>query len=70
MNPDTNIAEQQELANELMDAEYLASITAEEVAAKTFRLAELVLALDVWLAAGGRIPRRWATELPEGEKTH
>lgn len=49
MDPNANLKEQRELAE--------AILALEEVDAT--RLAELVLALDEWIAGGGSIPDRW-----------
>lgn len=50
MDPNENLREQKELA------EYLVN---RADATKAERLAELVLALDEWVANGGFLPERW-----------
>jgi len=50
VDPNANLAEQLELARELVDDEN----------PDAARLAELVIALDEWIARGGFLPLRWA----------
>jgi len=51
MDPDENLAEQRRLAAEFLepDSELL----------DIHRLAELVIALDEWIAGGGFLPAAW-----------
>lgn len=51
MDPDANLEEQRELAERLAEGH------GDE--ADLLRLAELVLALDRWMTAGGALPERW-----------
>jgi hypothetical protein len=51
MDPDTNLAEQLELAQSMIDGE-ADSDDCE-------RLAELVLALHEWIQRGGAMPEAW-----------
>lgn len=51
MDPNANLDEQRELARRFVEE----TISLAEVD----RLAELVLALDEWLARGGFLPKRW-----------
>ena len=56
MDPDANLAEQRALAGEILERDD-ADTTLRPADAE--RLAELVLALDGWLAQKGRLPDRW-----------
>lgn len=61
MDPDANLEEQIKLALGMVDEDidkHTASDTAN-LASRGQRLAELVLALDDWLAKGGFKPKRW-----------
>lgn len=58
MDPDAALEELLELADlvtSLLDAEVGKQIDRTDV----LRLAELVLAIDAWLTAGGFLPTRW-----------
>jgi len=55
MDPDINLREQLRLAQEILETE-------EGIAWRANELAELVLALDQWLTAGGCQPERWRPE--------
>lgn len=64
MDPDANLTEQLELAESLKDllenepsAERDAAVDEDAE-----RLADLVLALDGWIAGGGFLPKRWRRE--------
>lgn len=52
MDPTANLKEQLELATQLID-------TGEDVANRSYRLAELVLALNEWILKGGFLPTPW-----------
>jgi hypothetical protein len=52
MHPDTNLREQLFLASKIL---YEGEPLREDVD----RLAELVLALDEWIAKGGSLPKQW-----------
>jgi hypothetical protein len=52
MDPTANLAEQRRLASRLADCE-----TPDP--ADIARLAELVIALDEWIARGGALPSQW-----------
>lgn len=56
MNPNANIDEQVELAERILEEVRAGEVFVDEDVA---RLAELVMALDRWLAKGGALPRRW-----------
>jgi proline dehydrogenase len=56
MDPNSNLAEQLELAEKLI-AEYDRNYHVDEEEAD--RLAELVIALDEWLRKGGFLPCPW-----------
>ena len=52
MDPTGNLMEQFELANEILESEY---VNVDDAA----RLAELVLALHTWITRGGALPDQW-----------
>lgn len=58
MDPNANLKEQLEIARRLAEREE------DELLAETGpeRLAELVLALDEWLRAGGFLPAAWSRD--------
>lgn len=56
MDPDANLKEQLELAAAIENGRIL---TFDELDRTAARLAELVQALDHWLARGGFRPGRW-----------
>jgi len=57
MDPDTNLQEQRALAASILrDFDADQPVDAVDAA----RLAELVLALDGWIAKGGFLPARWS----------
>lgn len=56
MDPDANLEEQLQLAKSLDGSSPLS----ERALLRARRLAELVVAMDEWLARGGRLPSRWA----------
>lgn len=56
MDPDSNLAEQLELAKDILGAaDHDGSIDEDDVV----RLAELIEALDGWIKRGGFLPKRW-----------
>lgn len=57
MDPNSNLREQLELANRLVDGK----VSAVDVATSRVadRLAELVVALHEWLSRGGALPNDW-----------
>jgi len=56
MDPDANLQEQRALATRILrDLDADQPVDAVDAA----RLAELVLALDGWIASGGFLPCRW-----------
>lgn len=57
MDPETNLAEQLDIANDIANCE---ADDCAECAHDATRLAELVIALDGWLSKGGFKPRSWA----------
>lgn len=61
MDPDANLEEQLELAQELMEvnSDDMDTDALQEIEEKASRLAELVLALDEWIERGGFLPKRW-----------
>ena len=61
MDPDANLEEQLELAQELMEmnSDDMDTDALQEIEGKASRLAELVLALDEWIERGGFLPKRW-----------
>jgi len=64
MDPDANIREQVELAERIqrrIDSEHqgVAGPALQGVIDDADRLAELVIALDGWVARGGFLPQRW-----------
>lgn len=56
MDPNANLKEQREIAHELLHR----ALTPNEAKRKAERLAELVEALDGWIAGGGFLPADWA----------
>ena len=65
MDPNANIAEQLDLAAEILAdidrADPEEDIDAlDAVLANAEKLAQLVLALNQWIATGGFLPERWA----------
>lgn len=60
MDPDANLAQQLRLSCFLVEAEESGrEVSAAELSIKSMRLAELVLALNEWLARGGALPEAW-----------
>lgn len=60
MDPDANLKEQLELAEEiLMMGEVGEEEELQELEDKANRLAELVQALDGWINSRGFLPKRW-----------
>ena len=59
MDPDANLQEQIEIADQLLQNEYASR---EDELAASLRLAELVLALDQWLTHRGFFPECWTHE--------
>lgn len=55
MDPDTNLEEQLELSQEIVDSQETGFNHHEQ----SWRLAELVLALDEWVKKGGFLPQQW-----------
>jgi len=55
MDPDSNLSEQLELAQEIVTSAEAGLSHPEEAC----RLAELVLALDEWIKKGGFLPQQW-----------
>lgn len=55
MDPDANLEEQVALAAAIMDEPH----EPDDLIAKSIRLADLVLALNQWLAQGGHWPQAW-----------
>lgn len=66
MDPNTNIKRQRELANVIIDGHASGEPAYSED--DVIDLAELVIALDQWLAAGGFRPARWTHELDDDER--
>ena len=69
MDPNANLREQLELAQEIVKR--AASIEQQDMTLSpaeqnALRLAELVLALDEWIRKGGFLPRQWKW-MPEKE---
>lgn len=60
MDPNANLDEQRAIVRALLDADELDS----EALNDALRLAELMQALDDWIAGGGFLPRAWQTSLP------
>jgi hypothetical protein len=56
MDPDANLAEQLEIAREMQDLDDVDLPVSQDDAQ---RLAELVIALNEWLAKGGYPPKAW-----------
>lgn len=56
MDPNANLQEQLELANEILDMVDRGITTSD---AQAERLAELVVTLDTWLTCGGFLPSAW-----------
>ena len=52
MDPDANLRELRELASVIVNEDEVTSINAT-------RLAELAIALDEWITAGGFLPAAW-----------
>ena len=63
MDPNANLREQRELAREILELvdriEYGRDARRIELSARAARLAELVEALDQWIAGGGFLPDSW-----------
>lgn len=61
MDPNANLQEQAQLAKAMTDASEYPTSNAKwlELADRADRLAELVIALDEWIAKGGFLPTRW-----------
>ncbi len=60
MDPDANLEEQLRLATSLLDVGDIELDEADMVdTATVLRLAELVQALDEWIAGGGFLPKAW-----------
>jgi hypothetical protein len=59
MDPNENLKEQLRLANEMVDAAEDTDPSVQIDPKDAYRLAELVLALDGWLASRGFYPDRW-----------
>lgn len=57
MDPDANLKEQLEIAHGIVDASDDEVIN--ESVDNAERLAELILALDGWIKAGGFLPKGW-----------
>lgn len=64
MDPDANLKEQLELAQEIVDSED----TGFNHQAEAWRLAELVLALNEWMCRGGFSPEAWQVTKVEGKE--
>jgi hypothetical protein len=64
MDPDANLAEQRRIVaatHALLDAEMEIAEQTARLAQYGIRLAELVAALDGWIARGGFLPAAWRT---------
>jgi hypothetical protein len=64
MDPDANLNEQLELAQEIVDSEDTGFNHHEQA----WRLAELVLALHEWMCRGGFSPEPWQVTKVEGKE--
>ena len=60
MDPDANLREQRELAQNIQTAWDRDDEPPEFDPTDVARLAELVIALDGWICKGGFLPERWA----------
>jgi hypothetical protein len=73
MDPDSNIREQLEIAEEINsisdavdpDTGRYTIGQLDDLADKALRLAELVEALNTWLMRGGYLPVHWGTRCPD-----
>jgi hypothetical protein len=63
MDPNANLLEQKQIARRLANGDY-GDDTAEDLGA---RLAELVLALNMWISRGGFLPEDWQHDDPAPE---
>lgn len=64
MDPDANLQEQRELAGTIIahgEEQIPQGSDPGDTTLDAYRLAELVEALDEWLAVGGFAPKRWIT---------
>jgi hypothetical protein len=61
MDPNETLKRLREIATEVQDLEGIVDYD------QAFSLAELVLALDGWIAAGGAFPDDWLKNLPSEE---
>jgi hypothetical protein len=57
MDPNANLAEQRRIVARINEEQY----SAKDLIYDAIRLAELVQALDEWIAKGGFLPTAWQT---------
>lgn len=55
MDPDSNLENQIDIANDILNG----NVEEEDLADDAAALAELVVALDEWLRRGGALPSSW-----------